>query len=176
MKKFCLIGLASALLLCAAASRTSSILFVDITQKAGISFVHHTGAQGKKLLPETIGAGCAFIDLDADGWADILFVNGKDWAFSGQHYYPTLYRNNHNGTFTDVTRGSGLEVEMYGMGVAVADYDNDGLPDIYITALEGDQSLPFTNRMSAQPSPSRSTNAQPAPMVSGSSFFPCAPL
>ena len=136
--KSCLIVLASALLLCAAASRTSSIQFVDVTQKAGISFVHHTGAQGKKLLPETIGAGCAFVDLDGDDWADILFVNGRDWAPSGQHYYPALYRNNHNGTFTDITRGSGLEVEMYGKGVAVADFDNDGLPDIYITALEGD--------------------------------------
>ena len=136
--KFCLFALASALLLCAAASRNSSVQFVDVTQKAGISFIHHTGAQGKKLLPETMGAGCAFADLDGDGWADILFVNGKDWTPAGQHYYPALYRNNHNGTFTDITHGSGLEVEMYGMGVAVADYDNDGLPDIYITALEGD--------------------------------------
>ena len=136
--KSCFVALACALLLGAAASRTNSVQFTDVTHKANISFVHHSGAQGKKLLPETIGAGCAFVDLDGDGWADILFVNGKDWAPSGQHYYPALYRNNHNGTFTDITKGSGLEVEMYGFGVAVADYDNDGLPDIYITALEGD--------------------------------------
>jgi hypothetical protein len=113
--------------------------FVDVTRNAGINFTHHNGAKGKKLLPETLGSGCAFVDLDGDGWADVLLINGKDWASSGQQYYPALYRNNHNGTFTDITRGSGLDVEMYGMGVAVADYDNDGLPDVYITALEGDR-------------------------------------
>jgi hypothetical protein len=115
------------------------VQFVDVTQKAGINFIHHTGATGKKLLPEAMGSGCAFIDLDGDGWADILLINGKDWAASGKHYFPALYHNNHNGTFTDITKGSGLDVEMYGMGVAVADYDNDGLPDVYITALEGDR-------------------------------------
>jgi hypothetical protein len=116
-----------------------SVQFVDITKQAGIRFIHHSGATGKKLLPEAMGSGCAFIDLDGDGWADILLVNGKDWVPSGTHYFPALYRNNRNGTFTDITKGSGLDVEMYGMGVAVADYDNDGLPDVYITALEGDR-------------------------------------
>ena len=116
----------------------TSVQFVDVTQKAGIGFVHHNGATGKKLLPEAMGSGCAFIDLDGDGWPDILLINGKDWVPSGKHYFPALYRNNRNGTFTDITRDSGLDVEMYGMGVAVADYDNDGLPDVYITALEGD--------------------------------------
>jgi hypothetical protein len=137
--KSCLIVLAPALLLCAAATHTGSVQFVDVTQKAGISFTHYSGAKGQKLLPETMGAGCAFLDLEGDGWADILLINDKDWTPSGQSHYPALYRNNHNGTFTDITRGSGLDVEMYGMGVAVADYDNDGLPDIYITALEGDR-------------------------------------
>jgi enediyne biosynthesis protein E4 len=116
-----------------------SIRFVDTTQKAGIHFIHHTGATGKKYLPETLGAGCAFTDLDGDGFADILLINGKDFVPHSQRSFPALYRNNHNGTFTDITRGSGLDVEMYGMGVAVADYDNDGLPDIYITALDGDR-------------------------------------
>jgi hypothetical protein len=97
-------------------------------------------------LPETLGAGCAFIDLDGDGWPSVLLINGKDFpnvkgakTHSPTHYFPALYRNNHNGTFTDIARGSGLDVEMYGMGVSVADFDNDGLPDIYITALEGDR-------------------------------------
>lgn len=117
---------------------TSSIRFVDVTQKAGIHFLHHSGATGKRYLPETLGAGCAFVDLDGDGWPDILFINGKDFTNRGQRTLPALYRNNRNGTFTDITKGSGLDIEMYGMGVAVADYDNDGLPDIYITALEGD--------------------------------------
>src|SRR5581483_9599921 len=117
---------------------TSGIRFADVTQKAGIHFLHHSGATGKKYLPETLGAGCAFVDLDGDGWPDILFINGKDFSNRGQRTFPALYRNNRNGTFTDITKGSGLEIEMYGMGVAVADYDNDGLADIYITALDGD--------------------------------------
>ena len=113
--------------------------FTDITQKAGINFTHHSGAFGKKYLPETMGSGCAFIDYDADGYPDIVLINSKDWSPKGPHYYSALYHNNKNGTFTDVTRGSGLDVEMYGIGVAVADYDNDGRPDIYITALDGDR-------------------------------------
>ncbi|HSU59841.1 MAG TPA: CRTAC1 family protein [Bryobacteraceae bacterium] len=122
----------------ATAPANNTIRFIDSTQKAGIHFTHHSGATGKKYLPETMGAGCAFIDLDGDGWPDILLINGTDFAPHKQRWLPALYHNNHNGTFTDVTRGSGLDVEMYGMGVAVADYDNDGLPDVYITALGGD--------------------------------------
>ena len=115
------------------------VRFVDTTAKAGIHFQHNTGAAGKRYLPETLGSGVAFVDLDGDGWADILFVNGKDFTPRGRRTTAALYRNNHNGTFTDVTRGSGLDIEMYGFGVAVADYDNDGRPDVYITALEGDR-------------------------------------
>jgi hypothetical protein len=86
-----------------------------------------------------MGSGVAFIDADGDGWQDLLFVNCKDWTPRGHHSTAALYRNNHNGTFTDVTRGSGLDIEIFGMGVAVADYDNDGRPDIYVTALDGDR-------------------------------------
>jgi hypothetical protein len=114
------------------------IAFTDVTAKAGIHFVHNAGRSGKKYLPETLGAGCAFFDADNDGWPDILLINGKDLIPRGRKTLPALYRNNHDGTFTDITRGSGLDVEMYGMGVAVADYDNDGNEDVYITALEGD--------------------------------------
>ncbi|MGH7193128.1 MAG: CRTAC1 family protein [Candidatus Saccharimonadales bacterium] len=114
------------------------VRFTDVTARAGIHFIHHNGATGKKYLPETLGSGCAFVDLDGDGWPDILLLNDKDFTPRGHRYLPGLYRNNHDGTFTDVTRGSGLDVQMYAMGVAVADYDNDGLPDIYITALGGD--------------------------------------
>ncbi len=104
--------------------------FVDITAKAGISFKHSTGATGKKYLPETLGSGCAFTDLDGDGFPDILLLNGSG--------FPALYRNNRNGTFTDVTAASGLKINMKAMGVAVGDYDNDGRPDLHITALDGD--------------------------------------
>ena len=117
----------------------SSVKFTDITSAAGIKFVHHTGATGKKYLPETMGSGAAFADLDGDGWPEILLLNAKDWMPHGKRYLSALYHNNRNGTFTDVTAGSGLDVEMYAMGVAVADYDNDGRPDVYITALEGDR-------------------------------------
>src|SRR3954469_12283585 len=137
--KICVVVLTAALLvLCAAEESKSSVQFVDVAQKSGLSFIHHSGASGKKYLPESLGAGCAFTDLDGDGWADIFLINDRDWTRSGKTYLPAFYHNNHNGTFTDITRGSGLDVQLYGMGVAVADYDNDGLPDLYLTALEGD--------------------------------------
>jgi len=136
--KHCITILCAICVCTAATPANSTIHFVDSTNKAGIHFTHHSGATGKKYLPETMGGGCAFIDLDGDGWPDILLINGTDFAPHKQRWLPAFYHNNHNGTFTDVTRGSGLDVEMYGMGVAVADYDNDGLPDVYITALGGD--------------------------------------
>jgi enediyne biosynthesis protein E4 len=121
----------------ASAQRPSGpIRFVDATAASGISFRHHNGAFGKKYLPETMGSGVCVLDYDNDGWQDILFVNSSDWPGHGSSKsYPALYHNNGNGTFTDRTRESGLAVEMYGIGCAVADYDNDGKEDIYITAV-----------------------------------------
>jgi hypothetical protein len=108
----------------------------NVTAAAGIQFQHNSGAYGGKLLPETLGSGCAFLDYDRDGWQDILLVNGMDWpGHSKQRSTLKLYRNNHNGTFSDVTRAAGLDVELYGMGVAIGDYNNDGFPDIYITCV-----------------------------------------
>jgi hypothetical protein len=108
----------------------------EVTEAASIHFSHNSGAYGGKLLPETLGAGCAFLDYDADGWQDILLVNGMDWpGHKRQRTTLRLYRNNRNGTFSDVTRRAGLDVEMYGMGVAVGDYNNDGFPDILITCV-----------------------------------------
>jgi hypothetical protein len=117
---------------------TPKVKFTDVTAAAGIHFVHNAGKAGKKWLPETMGSGCAFFDADGDGWPDILLVNGKDWTPRGRKSTAALYRNNHNGTFTDITAGSGLDIEIYGIGVAIADYDNDGKDDVYITALDGD--------------------------------------
>ncbi len=135
-----IVGLVLALLITTFAvgqQGSSHIHFTDITARAGIHFVHNNGAFGKKWLPETMGPGCAFLDYDNDGWPDILLINSED--FSGHKVHGTttlkLYHNNHNGTFTDVTRKAGLAVEMYGMGVAVGDYDNDGHDDIFVTAL-----------------------------------------
>jgi hypothetical protein len=114
----------------------AGVRLTDVTAAAGLKFRHNNGAYGGKLLPETLGAGCAFLDYDADGWQDILLVNGRDWpGRARQHSTLRLYRNNRNGTFTDVTRAAGLDVELYGMGVAAADFDNDGFTDIFITAV-----------------------------------------
>ncbi|MGH9580855.1 MAG: FG-GAP repeat domain-containing protein, partial [Terriglobales bacterium] len=110
--------------------------FTDVTQAAGLRFTHNNGAFGKKYLPETLGAGAAFLDCDGDGWQDVLLVNGENWP--GRPQRPStlkLFRNNRNGTFTDVTRAAGLDVRLYGMGVAVGDYDNDGHDDVFVTAL-----------------------------------------
>ena len=108
----------------------------DVTAKSGLNFQHNSGAYGAKYLPETMGPGCAFLDYDNDGWLDILIANGMDWpGHSRQRSTLKLYRNNRNGTFTDVTVQAGLNVEMYAMGLAVADYDNDGWPDLYVTAV-----------------------------------------
>jgi len=116
--------------------------FTDVTSSAGIHFRHNSGAQGKKYLPETMGAGCAFLDYDGDGWLDIILINGTSLlppAAHGSAQLPittlSLYRNNRDGTFTDVTRHARLNVPMYGLGVAVGDYNNDGFPDIYVTCV-----------------------------------------
>jgi len=110
--------------------------FADVTRSAGIQFSHNSGAFGGKYLPETLGSGCAFLDYDGDGWQDILLINGADWpGHKKSRSTLRLYRNNGNGTFTDVTSRAGLDVEMYGMGVAVGDYNNDGFPDILVTCV-----------------------------------------
>lgn len=112
------------------------VRFTDVTGSAGIKFQHNSGAYGGKLLPETLGSGCAFLDYDGDGWQDILLVNSMDWPGHKRRWStPQLYRNNRDGTFTDVTKAAGLDVEMYGMGVAVGDYNNDGFPDIFVTCV-----------------------------------------
>lgn len=110
--------------------------FADVTDSAGLQFRHNSGSYGGKLLPETLGSGCAFLDYDADGWQDILLVNSMDWpGHKRQRSTLKLYRNNRNGTFTDVTKAAGLDVELYGMGVAVGDYNNDGFPDVFLTCV-----------------------------------------
>ena len=136
MKTLAVALLLALLPLVVSAQSSSGITFRDITQRAGIRFIHNNAAFGKKYLPETMGPGVAFIDYDNDGWPDIFLVNGTDWpGHALKHSTPKLYHNDHNGTFTDVTHKAGLDVEIFGMGVAVGDYDNDGFDDLFVTAL-----------------------------------------
>lgn len=120
-------------------SAQPAVTFSDVTAAAGLTFTHNSGRAGRKYLPETLGSGAAFFDADGDGWVDILAVNSKDWSPRGRRTLSALFRNTGTGTFTNITAGSGLDVEMYGLGVAAGDYDNDGRDDLYITALEGDR-------------------------------------
>ncbi len=108
----------------------------DVTAAAGIAFRHNNGAFGAKYLPETLGSGCAFLDYDNDGWQDILLVNGMDWPDRRRGRSALkLYRNNRDGTFRDVTREAGLDVELYGMGIAAGDFNNDGFTDLFISCV-----------------------------------------
>ena len=112
------------------------VVLTDITESAGIRFTHNNGAFGDKYLPETFGSGAVWLDVDADGWQDLLLVNGKNWPGQGAAAtHAALYRNDGDGTFTDITAGSGLGVPLYGLGGTAADFDNDGFVDVYITAL-----------------------------------------
>ncbi len=127
-----------------------SINFKDITQESGIEFTHNNGAAGEKLLPETMGGGVGFFDFDADGDQDLLFVNGTSWSHADTSEATTaqLFQNDGTGKFSNVTTGSGLDIPIYGMGVAIADYDQDGLPDVYLTAVG--QNRLFKNKGAGQ--------------------------
>lgn len=119
-----------------------SVRFTDITEQAGIDFVHVNGAYGERLMPETIGSGAAFLDYDRDGDLDLFLVNSREWE--GHETLPEaptqrLYRNDGRGRFEDVTAASGLGVVAYGMGVAIGDYDGDGWEDLYLTTLHANR-------------------------------------
>lgn len=126
----------------ASASVTGHVRFVDVTREAGIRFRHHNGAFGRKYMPETTGSGCAFFDADGDGWLDLLAMDGADWPGHRRiATRPSLYHNRGARTagggpvFEDRSAGAGLPRDVYGMGIAVGDYDNDGHEDLYLTCL-----------------------------------------
>lgn len=118
-----------------------SVPFTDVTVASGIAFKHENGARGKKLLPETMGGGGAFFDFDDDGDQDLLLVNGQSWAWDKQPddrdppVTLALYQNDGKGQFSDITKGSGLDISLYGMGAAVGDYDRDGRIDVFVSAV-----------------------------------------
>jgi len=113
------------------------VIFVDTTHAAGLDKFHHrSGGREKRTILETPGSGVALLDYDNDGWLDIYLLNGSTFpALKGREAPPRamLLRNNHDGTFTDVTEKSGVGNERWGMGIAVGDFDNDGWPDIYVS-------------------------------------------
>ena len=115
------------------------IRFTEITESAGIDFVHENGAEGEKLLPETMGGGGGFFDFDNDGDQDLLCINGNVWPWAKEkpEQLPTsaLYANDGTGRFSNVTAGSGLDFPAYGNGVSFGDFDNDGDADIFLSCL-----------------------------------------
>lgn len=118
------------------ARASSNVQFVDVSPEAGIRFVHVSGARGKKFMPETVGSGCAFLDFDGDGRMDLFFVNSTDWPGPrAKPHLPALYRNLGGGKFEDVTRKAGLALDLYGMGAAAGDYDNDGDADLFLSCI-----------------------------------------
>jgi hypothetical protein len=125
-----------AMLATASPLTAQEVTFTDITSSSGIDFTHSNGATGSKYLPETVGAGVAVIDYNGDRFPDLFFANGTRWPEDNAPGSTSgLFRNNRDNTFTDVTSEAGLDIEMYAMGTAVADYDNDGDDDLFVTAL-----------------------------------------
>jgi len=114
------------------------VVFTEVTEQSGITFVHKNGAVGEKWYPEIFGGGVVVLDVDSDGWSDLLFINSGDWSPGDVASAHGLYRNNGDGSFIDIARGSGFDTsEFYGIGGTAADYDNDGRDDVFVTTADG---------------------------------------
>src|SRR5437762_11865256 len=114
-----------------------NVIFEEVpASKSGITWIHNNAHSSDRYLPETVGAGCAFLDYDNDGWMDIYLVNSgpSDFFTPKAPLRNALYHNNHDGTFTNVTEKAGVAGGTFGMGVAAGDYDGDGWIDLYVTS------------------------------------------
>src|SRR5271169_2176854 len=114
-------------------AHVTPIEFANVTSAAGIKFKHFKGNNGISINREEFGPGVCVADFDGDGWQDIYFVNGRDLYGRGISVVNALYRNNHDGTFTDVTEKAGVPGTGYGLGCVWGDFDNDGFPDLFVT-------------------------------------------
>lgn len=131
-------SLAATVVALGASQSRAPITFTNATARAGIAFVHHNGAAGDMWYPELFGGGVAVLDINGDTWPDLLFVNGKGWQPGAPRARHGLYLNNRDGTFKDVLAGSGFDTaDVYGFGATVADYDNDGRDDVFMTTVDG---------------------------------------
>lgn len=150
------------------------VSFTDITESAGIGFVHVNGAYGERLMPETIGGGAAFLDYDRDGDQDLLLVNSREWKDHAKEDQPptqALYANDGQGRFTDVTQAAGLALNFYGMGVAVGDYDGDGWDDVYLTSLNENHLLRNNQGRFEDMSATAGVSGDPDTWSSSAAFF-----
>lgn len=151
------------------------VLFTEIGADAGLVFVHENGAYGDKLLPETMGGGCAFFDFDNDDDPDLLLVNSCFWPWrtpkDGQMPTMILFRNDGNGRFADVTQACGLDKTFYGMGVACGDYDNDGWVDVFISAVGPNHLFRNVRGKFVETTPSAGVAGNPAEWSTGCGFF-----
>jgi hypothetical protein len=157
-----------------AAGAPPAVAFADVTREAGIGFVHFNGATGAKLLPETMGGGGAFFDLDRDGDADLLLVNGTSWPGDPKRpHSPTvsLYRNDGHGRFADITADSAPRLDFYGMGVAVGDYDGDGWTDAFVSAVGSNHLLRNVEGRLVDVTAQAKVAGEPNAWSTGAAFF-----